>query len=375
MYSEVPQDKIANTACLLSTMNTMHTKKSQPSCKEKLCNFFYFWLGDKLEGKLKGGYAKLKEVIQSIYIKLNDGPNNELCANTFLDSTMHNTVNSSILKQRKKVFDYYYDYRTIWTKIKDSQAAGTPCTTAYDTYLTGVKGTDEDRGDRGADGAYGQIKASGSLNQDLYFKKFWDKFEGNGVSGGGTIPEPSKLKSKATGGDDPPPPSPDAEEANLLSCLDQLSSTVSSKPSVVAASSPQVEDGGTTTTPAIISSTLGTLIGLPTLAFMLYKYNLLPPWIRNTFKGRGRNRRRKRSAIRRNFETLTTDTSSLYTTDNSTYKPFFFNKHNHSEGNRRKRSISSKLNRFSGDDTSIEYSSEYSTAGDDGKVYSVPYIR
>ncbi|ANQ08739.1 Kir-like protein [Plasmodium coatneyi] len=88
----------------------------------------------------------------------------------------------------------------------------------------------------------------------------------------------------------------------------------------------------TAATPAIISSTIGTIaVGLPALAFFLYKYGLLPSWISSTFglnSNNSRNKTRKRRSASPNIETLTADTSSLYstadtstdlsTTDNST---------------------------------------------------------
>ncbi|ANQ06966.1 KIR protein [Plasmodium coatneyi] len=70
-------------------------------------------------------------------------------------------------------------------------------------------------------------------------------------------------------------------------------------------------------TPIAVSSTLAT-VGLPTLAFFLYKYDLLPLGIKNMFfgnnsSGNRRNRRNGRSTIgRHHFDNTFTEASSTF---------------------------------------------------------------
>ncbi|ANQ06954.1 KIR protein [Plasmodium coatneyi] len=211
--------KFSQAWCLVSKMNTA---VGQPC--ERVCDFFYFWLGDMLSDKLSGWTTEPEVVIQSIYTKLNGVSNNELCANTFLSSNM----DTSFLQRRKKVFDYWHDYRTIWKQLKE---CGSSCNGAYDTYLNGVKEKGEDGG---ADGAYSMVSANcGSgehaNNNDSFCTDFWNKKFKQKVHGDGSnpIPKPGDLKSKAMEeGQDPP--SETEDEKNLNSCFEQLSSTVSS---------------------------------------------------------------------------------------------------------------------------------------------------
>ncbi|ANQ10608.1 KIR protein [Plasmodium coatneyi] len=268
----VKPEEIANVWCSISKLNTKE-KEPPPSCKVGVvCNFFYFWLGDKLEGKLQGGNAKLKEVIQSFFNKLSDSTG--LCASTFLSSTMDTTF----LKQRKKVFDYYYDYQTIWNQIKNSGSDGSSCAQKYDSYLNGVE---EISTDGGADDAYRKVQANCPSNGgDNFCTEFWKKkFQQNGHGGCGSkpIPPPSQLKEKATSPEEVLPPASD-EEDSLDSCLTQLLSQHSEITSLAGKEAstdqlPQGGAGGGTTTPVVASSALG-IVGLPALAFFLYKVKL-----------------------------------------------------------------------------------------------------
>ncbi|ANQ05987.1 KIR protein [Plasmodium coatneyi] len=267
MYAQ----KIANAWCLLSTMNTK--KEQSPPCSV-ICDFFYFWLGDQLHGKLQGGHNALKSAIQSIYTKLSDDANNGPCSHSFLQSTM----STEFLSRRKTIFDYYYDYRTIWKQIKNSQAEkSSSCTNAYDTYLVGADGA---KGVGGAQNAYNMVGANcGTENHHDFCKKFRAKFKKDGAKG--TIPEPSKLKEQAqSGGDDPPSDtSVEGEDGknDLSSCLEELYSVVvasSKETSSHHSTSLQKEgnDSGSGIVPGVVTSAVGTtLVGLPLVTALLYK--------------------------------------------------------------------------------------------------------
>ncbi|ANQ10065.1 KIR protein [Plasmodium coatneyi] len=314
--------KIANTWCLLTNVITEKEDQPLPSpqpCKEELCNFFYFWLGSELEGKLKSTFL-LKDVIQKIYNTL-EGSNNEPCAQSFLSSTM----STEFLYHRKKVFDYYHDYRTIWKQIKHNSQSGmsSSCTTAYDTYLNGDK---KIVGDGGAKDAYNQVSAncgSETQNHDDFCRKFWDKLK----NGEKKIPEPSKLKEQAQSGAGPQSDGEEEgeEETNLTNCLTQLLS----QPSELAAppSLPQQVEGSAASpssrsiTP-IVSSAL-SVVGLPALGFLLYKYTNLFSDLRNNLLRSNDNisriRRKKRATtttIEHNIDTLT-ESDSIITTDST----------------------------------------------------------
>ncbi|ANQ05917.1 KIR protein [Plasmodium coatneyi] len=303
---------IAQASCFLSK-----TKTENPPCS-RICDFFYFWLGSKLCEKVSR-INTVYSIMQQIYEKL--GGSSHQCKY----KSMNDRVDCTAFKRRKKVFDYYHDYRMIWKELKACTSEDSSCKGKYDTYLTG-NGVKEIGGDRGADGAYGAIAAGGTHSLDDYFKKFWDKFEGNGDGGSGTIPPPSKLKEKALSeerGQDPPPASDEEGGANLVNCLTQLSSVV------VASSLPQQEEepaGGSpstavenpsTVTPAVVSST-AALLGLPMAALLLYKYNLLPSWFGNPSRSNGNKNRKKRSVERHFNSSSNDDNSTVTSTDIST---------------------------------------------------------
>ncbi|ANQ09014.1 KIR protein [Plasmodium coatneyi] len=244
--------EIAQASCLLSKLKT-----DSSSCS-RICDFFYFWLGDKLCEKVKN-IIKVRSIMQGIYQKL--GSNNGQCNY----QEMNDNFGCPNFRRAKTIFAYYHDYKTIWTALKDSKSRGSSsCCTAYNDYL------------QQAQYAYGQIQAGWSLNQDDYFAEFWDKFEGNG-NGSGTIPKPGELKNKALSeGGDPPPLEGDEDGTDVPSCLTQLLSQPSelaaapSLPQQDGAASAAAGSSSNIVAPIVSSAVAG--IGLPAaVAFFLYK--------------------------------------------------------------------------------------------------------
>ncbi|ANQ10401.1 Uncharacterized protein PCOAH_00042200 [Plasmodium coatneyi] len=78
-----------------------------------------------------------------------------------------------------------------------------------------------------------------------------------------------------------------------------------------------VSTGAGTVAP-IVSSVFGTLVGLPAIAFLLYKHTSLFSGIKSSFGGSaGRSSTRKRRTIESDFDTLTEDTLTEYSTEAS----------------------------------------------------------
>ncbi|ANQ07124.1 KIR protein [Plasmodium coatneyi] len=261
--------RITKAWCTISRMNTEKKEKSPPC--STICDYFYYWLGDKLSNNLSGWGTTLQDIMPQIYTKLKDS--NVQCEYIPMDTT----VTHNLFPKRKIIFDYWHNYKTIWKQL---QGDGDSCNTQFDSYLSA------------AEAVYGQVSANcggkDRINDD-FCNKFRKKFKEG--AGSNNITEPSKLKDKATGGGDPPPSSDDeGDEANLDSCLKQLSSAVSSQHSAVAASSPQeapalhsssLQEGGaaapsssnTPVAPIVSSAVAG--IGLPAaVTFLLYKLNI-----------------------------------------------------------------------------------------------------
>ncbi|ANQ10456.1 KIR protein [Plasmodium coatneyi] len=287
----------------------LDTKKEQQSCKV-VCDFFYFWLGNLLSGKLSGWDTSLQEVMKQITEKL-DGFN-EVC----VESNALQYLEENFNPQRKAIFDYYYDYKTIWRKLKNCGSGESLCFEKYKDYLVGSNGNG------GAKQAYGRVQANCAISNDKFCTEFWKKkFQPN--DGNNTIPRPSDLKSKATSEQDPP--SDGTDEVNLLSCLEELSAATtavvaSSETTSSLQSSPSSRQENGSGVAPIVSSAVGTLIGIPAAIFFLYKYKLLPSWLHNHFGNSSKNSagRKRRRSTTHNIDTLTEYNSTEYSADYST---------------------------------------------------------
>ncbi|ANQ10578.1 KIR protein [Plasmodium coatneyi] len=282
----VNDEEIANAWCILSKLNIKGTQ-----C-EKLCDFFYFWLGDMLCDKFVRN-IQFQDIMQQIYTALNGSSDN--CKY----QPMHSTVSCSDFKKGKVVFDYYHDYRTIIRELKASEGScATHCTTKYKNYLDG------------ADNKYKMVKAGSSVNSHDYYDQIVKEIKDNG----GSIPPPSQLTCRTVSTEMLVSDEGDNEDGTDL-----------------------LENGGggtagSTATPAIISSVAAT-IGLPTMTFLLYKYTSVFSFINNFFGNDNSNissrssnnikSRRKRTTIHHDLNSPLSDdddnSSTLYTTtDDST---------------------------------------------------------
>ncbi|ANQ09108.1 KIR protein [Plasmodium coatneyi] len=246
--------RITSAWCLVSTVST----KGETQC-DKTCDYFYFWLGDILCNKW-GSSSSFKDTMREIYNKLNE--QGAHC--TYND--MHNTVSRDIFSKRKIIFDYYYDYRTIWKDLKSFKEY---CTQVYKSYLDA------------ATTAYRQVQANCGTgnrnNNDDFCKRFKEMFEDND----GKIPKPSELQSKAMRED--PASDNEGDEANLDSCLKQLFSVVAassfghketsshhSPPSQLKSGAAAAGNSTNTVVPIVSSAVTG--ISLPAaVTFFLYK--------------------------------------------------------------------------------------------------------
>ncbi|ANQ10830.1 KIR protein [Plasmodium coatneyi] len=230
--------EIAQAWCLISKLNTEEKQPSSP-CKEKLCNFFYFWLGGTLCHRLKPS-TWFQDTMQEIYTKLKGS--NVQCEYIPIDGT----IDRDLFKYRKIIFDYYYDYKTLKEQLKYPPSEVSPCKVKYDAYLQDV----ED--------AHKQVEANcGRTSKDEYCNNFWNKFKNS------NIPKPPDLKSNIMNGEDIT-----EDGTDVLRCLTQLSSAITelSRQEETSASL------GTISSTAI-SSALGTVgvAALPIVAFLSYK--------------------------------------------------------------------------------------------------------
>ncbi|ANQ09113.1 KIR protein [Plasmodium coatneyi] len=227
----------------------------------------YYWLGGKVWESGRND-KPLPDVMSEIYLALETASHGITRVPTCTEN-----IDQNLFNKMKKVFEYYYDYGTIKDCIQKSQTSESNCIQEYSSYL------------QEAVTAYNGMEQYCD-GKDNVLRRICCKYfnEISNSSGGTNIPKPSELKSE----------------------LDRIQETAML----------EAEAASSTTTPTapIISSILG-LLGIPTLGFYLYKYNLLPPGIKNFFGG-GRSSNnfgnRKIRSVRRNFDTLTE-----YTTENA----------------------------------------------------------
>ncbi|ANQ06186.1 KIR protein [Plasmodium coatneyi] len=239
--------EITQAWCHVSKMNTT----SQSPCSV-ICDFFYFWLGNMLYDKWKGT-ASFKAIMENMYTKL-QGFNNQ-CSYETID----NTDDTTLFKERKTIFDYYYDYRTIWKGINASKGS---CTQVYNSYL------------EAADSAYRQLEASADSDNDDFCTKIVNKI-GDGKN---KIPPPSQLQSKALsdGGKELPPGGEDGDGGgkDLLSCFTPKSKPNPNPNQAGSSGSFSDADNGSASSamaPAAFSSGALAAVALPTMLFFLYK--------------------------------------------------------------------------------------------------------
>ncbi|ANQ07078.1 KIR protein [Plasmodium coatneyi] len=243
--------------------------------KGNLFYLFYYWLGDKVWKEVKDGNNSFKEIMGDIYNKLRSVLGSITCGLT------DENIEEGTFYNARAIYNYSVDYSTITECIQKSRTSGSTCTQGYSEYL------------EGAAKAYNQMEqyCEESTNTKkaccTQFKKMFKE------DGADKIQEPSKLKF-------------------------ELESLTRSRGAEAGTISPPAITSNT----APIVSSVFAVMGLPALAYFLYKYNLLPSWVGNYFAKNNSSRRKRRSNMR-DFDTFTEnsstfDSASEYTTTVST---------------------------------------------------------
>ncbi|ANQ07413.1 KIR protein [Plasmodium coatneyi] len=269
LLGETIVKEIINTLCYIS-----RDVEDDDSENDQDNTFFYYWMGEKLSTIL--GDAKFKEVMNKCKSEVESNMNKYNC--DFVDTP--NSIN--VFEAFKTVYDYYYDRncmeRTLGTGHED-------CADPYYKYLLR------------AQDAYRIMEAecTGS-NSSKWCEKFGSSY--GECKSGKKVNEECRVKS-----------------ISGKSCIDDSEAETSTFLAPKETSSGTSSEGSNIT-PAISAAGLA-LVGLPMATFFLYKYNLLPDWFHNTFKGERRNIISRRS-IERNTDVLTDDTSTEYSADSAT---------------------------------------------------------
>ncbi|CAA9987237.1 KIR-like protein [Plasmodium knowlesi strain H] len=261
------ENQIVRALCYIKNM-----RRGQLTNNNKFCDFFYFWVGNIFWKKFKGNTTSFKEAMEKVKGAMSHGGTDHGCSFRF------KTEGMTFFPHWKRVYDYLTD-RTL---IGETLGSGDhPCTETYHIYLQAIRS------------AYRTVRAQciQSGNNDTFCEEM----------------------KKVNGGDD-------------FGSVPNLNCTVVSE--IEAAALYSSKSGTSSALSGAISSG-SVFLGIPTILFFLYKYNLLPNWINNTLfkknngsrsvKSNRRNGRHKReSTIRNHFDNLT-DTSTEYSSaDNST---------------------------------------------------------
>ncbi|ANQ06262.1 KIR protein [Plasmodium coatneyi] len=98
---------IANAYCYACTM-----KKQSPTHDDKPCQFFYHWLGKQIT--VEAYRSKLSKILEIIYDTLKSVFPEHKCTVNYKDV---DSTKWELFNQRKKVFEHYYDYKTLEGKL------------------------------------------------------------------------------------------------------------------------------------------------------------------------------------------------------------------------------------------------------------------
>ncbi|ANQ10748.1 KIR protein, partial [Plasmodium coatneyi] len=285
-YSEVKTyvDNIWYAVCYASGMAGHEGSKSE------YCHYLYYWMWEKLLGTL--AEEKISGAMRKIYEKVKAYDNRFQCTD------MYPSISIELPKKMKKLYDYTRDYDTIKQQLTDS---GSRCDQLCKNYLDNIHTAFKAMESKCNDG-------SGEDNSKRYCQDFKSWF-------GSNQQYKELLEKKCKTGTE----AKDAVDMHVEALLPQVSVAREVARSKVEeqSQSPTYIPPSTGERTVAATSSVVALIGLPAAAvFFLYKYNLLPTWIDNQFKG-GRNRTRKKrtSDTRRNFDTLTTETSTIAPTE------------------------------------------------------------
>ncbi|ANQ05868.1 KIR protein [Plasmodium coatneyi] len=234
------------------------------------CHFLYYWIGEKLSKSLTGHkFSGLLNIICSIVQQEYVSKGCRLICPGNIDQIIFNEM--------KAVYDFLYNYDTIYTRTRQRR---TECNQQYTDYVQGISESHKKV----------EHHCTDKPNDD-YCRNIWTKQKT-------AIQEKlSELQCK-----------PPAAEEKVTECP-------SADQELQISSSTHPNNPPSTTTTAL-SSIFGTLatIGAP---FLLYKYKLLAPWFGNNSNGKSRMKR----STARNPDTFTENSSTHDSTDTSTIGP------------------------------------------------------
>ncbi|CAA9987822.1 KIR protein [Plasmodium knowlesi strain H] len=237
-------------------------KKGEGNNQEfgKYCNFFYYWLGDKIPSSVDAIFT-FANTMGTVYgVLMKSGIENG-CP---IINTSYN-ITREIFTKRKKVFDYYEDYQTIFDQLPGGQNW---CGTDYKEYMETLSEVYQDA-----------IANCGNDSSDPCCAKYNSENIGS-----------NKYK-ELLGKDCTAAASVAGRELSGL----QGTSTI-------------VSTDSTTSIPGAVGGGLVS-VALPTIGFFLYKYtNIFDGIKKSLFGGSNRNRGRRSTGRHQHFDGLDSST-------------------------------------------------------------------
>ncbi|ANQ07096.1 Variable surface protein Vir7-like protein [Plasmodium coatneyi] len=196
------------------------------------CDFLYYWMGDYLwtETSVKS----LSDAMKTIYNAFETWDVTENCNNKY-----NNDIDKTLFQNRKLVFDYYHDYKKLQSLLPNIDSR---CNVECTGYIQNITE------------ACNKVKSDCQQKQTSHQSDHfctWFKNENEKNAGGNDYCAQDKLS--------------------------QLKCGAATEPGVVAsergpgAPSPTSSGSNNTTTVATALSSIFATIGLPTVAFFLYK--------------------------------------------------------------------------------------------------------
>ncbi|CAA9988123.1 KIR protein [Plasmodium knowlesi strain H] len=292
------KDKIMSALCYI-----MKNKDRGTDIKElDKCKFLYYYVGNALYATYKD---KDKTDADDNFYDVMENVDKAIQANAPQLKDCFLPPDSSIDKEFpiwKALFDYYHDKDTILGHMKDGNKK---CSRKYQEHLQAIKG------------AYTTMRGQcivgdkGTSTWCDEFKKLFPEHKANSSL---------DLKCQEVEGTD-------ASLQDGNGCPNQAGQT--DRAHGTGGSTSSAHEGSSTDAASLESKIVYTSsalasVGLPAIAFLLYKYSSLPSWIGNTFFGGGRNNitsNRKKRTFRSDFDTFTendsTDLSTVYSMDES----------------------------------------------------------
>ncbi|ANQ07294.1 KIR protein [Plasmodium coatneyi] len=257
-------------------------KESVISPKDAPCYYLYYYIGNILWSGT-GGKDLFLSHMRDLYTALKGDHYNEKC-----ELIHKNEITEATFITRKKIFDYSKDHDTIKQQILDSAKDKYKCTETYLKYLEDILTT------------YDTMKAScpengASSSSPSYDAAYCTEF--------------NKMFKEY-------------KHEEMMTLKSQLVKQAKS----ASADASSFMESSEVNIPVAVSSILGVM-GLPALGYFIYKvmiiikiytyYTSLPSLISNTLSSGGRSNRKRRST-ERPFNRFLDDSTTEYTTDNST---------------------------------------------------------